>query len=86
MEDSFEEIGEEVMRPNGSVINAVVLYITQQYLKDRRAKDESYNYNELFQQILEKLTKETRVKLLNSIVNELRYPNSHTYSSCLLLN
>jgi CCR4-NOT transcription complex subunit 1 len=24
--------------------------------------------------------------LLDSIVNELRYPNTHTYSSCLLLN
>ena len=64
----------------------MVLYITQQSLKDRRSKDDQYNYNDLFQQMIEKLSQATSLRLLNSIVNELRYPNSHTYSSCLLLN
>lgn len=40
----------------------------------------------MFKQIVSKLQPPVRLRLLNSIVNELRYPNSHTYSSCLLLN
>ena len=74
--------------PSSAVINAVVLYITQQSIKDRdwRNKEESFNYNDLFQQITNKLNDETRVRFLNSIVNELRYPNSHTYCACFCLN
>lgn len=85
MMDSKEKInGKEI--PSSAVINAAVLYITQQTLKDRRNKDDALNYNDLFQQITDKLNDETRIRFLNSIVNELRYPNSHTYCSCLLLN
>lgn len=85
MMDSKERInGREI--PSSAVINAVVLYITQQTIKDRRNKDDVLNYNDLFQQISDKLNDETRIRFLNSIVNELRYPNSHTYCSCLLLN
>mmetsp|Transcript_9015 Transcript_9015/g.8420 ORF Transcript_9015/g.8420 Transcript_9015/m.8420 type:complete len:127 (+) Transcript_9015:3583-3963(+) len=41
---------------------------------------------ELFTEITVKLNNETRFCLLNSIVNELRYPNSHTYFfSCIIL-
>ena len=32
-----------------------------------------------------KLNDETRLYFLNSIVNELRYPNSHTFFFCLIL-
>lgn len=76
--------GREV--PSSAVINAVVLYIMQQSIKDRRVKDDPTNYNDLFQQITNKLNDETRVRFLNSIVNELRYPNSHTYCACFCLN
>lgn len=36
--------------PSSAVINAVVLYITQQSIKDRdwRNKEETSNYNDLF--------------------------------------
>ena len=35
--------------------------------------------------IMNKLNDETRLCFLNSIVNELRYPNSHTFFFCLIL-
>jgi CCR4-NOT transcription complex subunit 1 len=34
---------------------------------------------------MNKLNDETRLCFLNSIVNELRYPNSHTFHFCLIL-
>jgi hypothetical protein len=47
MMDSKERInGREI--PSSAVINAVVLYITQQTIKDRRNKDDVLNYNDLF--------------------------------------
>jgi hypothetical protein len=46
------------------------------------AQKENY---ELFKQIMNKLNDETRLSFLNSIVNELRYPNSHTFHFCLIL-
>ena len=42
---------------------------------------------EIFRQIALKLNNETRQCLLNSIINELRYPNNHTYYfSCIVLH
>jgi len=46
--DSREVVGGQTV-PSSFTSNAVVLYVTQQYLKDRRSKDENYSYNELFQ-------------------------------------
>ena len=43
-------------------------------------------FNELFLTISTHLDSQTRHRFLNSIVNELRYPNSHTYFACLNLN
>ena len=40
---------------------------------------------ELFKAITIELNDETRICFINSIVNELRYPNSHTYFFCLIL-
>jgi len=41
---------------------------------------------ELFKQMVHKLNNETRWCFLNSIVNELRYPNNHTYYfACIIL-
>lgn len=39
----------------------------------------------MFKQIVNRLPDETRLAFLNSIVNELRYPNSHTFHFCLIL-
>ncbi len=61
--------------PSSAVINAVVLYIIQQTIKEKRSGDDKANYNQLILQISDKLNDETRIRLLNSIVNELRYPN-----------
>jgi len=78
--------------PSSSVSNAVVLYIAKrvcQKTKLASGKGESLALEkesiELFKEITVKLTDETRVTFLNSIVNELRYPNSHTYFFCLIL-
>jgi len=67
--------------PRSTVINAVVLYIATQTCGERRNNsDLAQNENlELFKQMALKLDDETRLCLLNSIVNELRYPNSHTF-------
>lgn len=40
---------------------------------------------ELFKMITARLNDQTRICFINSIVNELRYPNSHTYFFCLIL-
>lgn len=67
-------------RINSSIFNAVALFI-QNYAQSNRsrlqqAQKECY---EMLKQIILILSSETRLCLLNSIVNELRYINSHTY-------
>lgn len=86
MSESKEKINGRVI-PSSAVINAVVLYISQQTLRERKLNTEmtfKENY-ELFKHIVNRLPDETRLCFLNSIVNELRYPNSHTYHFCLIL-
>jgi len=67
-------------RINSSIFNAVALYIQncahQTNSKQKSLQKECY---EILKQIIQQLTPETRMCLLNSIVNELRYINSHTY-------
>lgn len=75
-----EEIINGRKRINSSIYNAVALFIQncahQNKIKAQAQQKECY---EILKSIILILTPETRLCLLNSIVNELRYINSHTY-------
>ena len=75
-----EEIINGRKRINSSIFNAVALFIQncahQNKSKQQVAQKECY---EMLKQIILILSSETRLCLLNSIVNELRYINCHTY-------
>ena len=74
--------------PNSSVINAVILFIVTQVCNQKKhgAPETATNNNvELLKQMAACLNDETRLCFLNSIVNELRYPNSHTFYFCMIL-
>ena len=71
---------------NSNVINAVVLFIANQAFSKQSFEVTHKESMELFKQMVQKLNNETRWVFLNSIVNELRYPNNHTYYfSCIIL-
>jgi CCR4-NOT transcription complex subunit 1 len=71
---------------HSNVINAVVLFIANQAFTKQNFEITHKESMELFKQMALKLNNETRWCLLNSIVNELRYPNNHTYYfSCIIL-
>ena len=63
--------------PSNAVINAVILY----FLK--RAPENLME--DTFEKIMCQLDDETRICFINAAVNELRYPNSHTFQVCLIL-
>lgn len=68
------------------MINAVILYIANQCCNKSIMEPSQKESMELFKHIVQKLNDETRWVFLNSIVNELRYPNGHTYFfSCIFL-
>ena len=70
------------------MINAVVLMIATKVCGDKNqenAQPRQRESVELFKQITINLNDETRLCFLNSIVNELRYPNSHTFFFCITL-
>jgi len=73
--------------PRSTVINAVVLAIAAQSCAERKQGPETAKKEnlEMCKQIVLKLNKETRLCFLNCIVNELRFPNSHTFNFCLIL-
>lgn len=74
--------------PDSSVINAVILSIVTQVCneKKRGAPESATKDNvELLKQMAVCLNDQTRLCFLNSIVNELRYPNSHTFYFCMIL-
>jgi CCR4-NOT transcription complex subunit 1 len=74
--------------PNSSVINAVILFIVTQVCNEKKhgAPESAQRDNvELLKQMAFCLNDETRLCFLNSIVNELRYPNSHTFYFCMIL-
>lgn len=75
--------------PDSSVINAVVLSVVTQvcYEKTQGTSESSTkdSNKELLKQMAAGLNDETRLCFLNSIVNELRYPNSHTFYLCMIL-
>lgn len=81
-----EEIVNGRRKINANVINAVILYIANQSCNKSIMEPNQKESMELFKQIVQKLNDETRWVFLNSIVNELRYPNGHTYFfSCIFL-
>lgn len=87
MMSSKERINGKVV-PMCSVINAVVLYIASHVQDEKGKSAEAFQEKEsieLFRQITVQLNDETRLCFFNSIANELRYPNSHTYFFCLIL-
>ena len=81
MEQSEEMINGR-RRISYNVISAVVLFIAHQACDQQP----SIEHRDTFKQIVHRLNDETRLCFLNSIVNELRYPNNHTfYFSCIIL-
>lgn len=88
MMSSKERVSGKVI-PSSSVINAVVLFIAQKTCDEKKIGQETQQKEkeniELFKEITVQLNEETRLSFMNSIVNELRYPNSHTYFFCLIL-
>jgi hypothetical protein len=84
---SKENINGRVI-PNSSVINAVILFIVTQVCNEKKhgAPESATKENvDLLKQMALHLNDETRLCFLNSIVNELRYPNSHTFYFCMIL-
>ena len=83
---SSEEIINGKRKINANVINAVVLFIANQAFTKSGYEVSHKESMELFKQMVQKLNNETRWSFLNSIINELRYPNNHTYYfSCIIL-
>lgn len=82
------------MRYNIPLMNALVLYVGTQAISYIRGKNLTPNMStiahsahmDIFQNLAVDLDTEGRYLFLNSIANQLRYPNSHThYFSCTLL-
>lgn len=88
MEQSEETVNGR-RRINSNVISAVVLFIANWKTNQRSAdnqRDEHREARDIFKQIVKTLDDETRLCFLNAIINELRYPNTHTfYFSCIIL-
>jgi len=81
-----EEVVNGKKRINSHVISAVVLFIANQAANKPSSDLSRKESMELFKQIVQKVNNETRCCLLNSIVNELRYPNTHEFFfSCIVL-
>ena len=81
-----EEIINGKRKIYANVINAVVLFIANQAFGKQAYELTNKESMEFFKLMALKLNNETRLCLLNSIVNELRYPNKHTYFfSCIVL-
>jgi len=81
MEQS-EEIVNGRRRISSNVISAVVLFIAHQACQ----QEPGIEHRDTFKQIVHRLNDETRLCFLNAIVNELRFPNNHTfYFSCIIL-
>jgi hypothetical protein len=73
---------------NYLVINAIVIYWSLNIIKNKTEKRKMSNQEvlEFFIKMMKNLEPENRDHLINSILNELRYPSNQTYYfSCLLL-
>ena len=93
-ESLFEEIVNKLNKKdkdnhqNNLVINAIVIYWSQSIIKTINEKRKMNNQEvlEFFTKMMKILEVENRDHLINSILNELRYPSNQTYYfSCLLL-
>lgn len=78
MEQS-EEIANGRRRINSNVIGAVVLFMAPQAGQQKSGLEKHREPGDTFKQIVQHLNEETRLCFLNAIVNELRYPNNHTF-------
>ena len=68
-----------------SIINAVILYVAECTVQEP-SKIQNKESMKMVQIMIEKLPTPARDCLLNSIFNEIRYPNSHTYFFlCIIL-
>ncbi len=74
---------------NVLAINALVVYVGSQAIVQRQSKSQKILQNtpmDVFQGLVYALDMEGRYLFLNSIANQLRYPNNHThYFSSILL-
>jgi len=76
MMNSVEKLNGKDIQSN-SVIFAVVLYFLQRSPENQ--------LEDAFECMMQRLDEETRLRFINATVNELRYPNSHTYQVCYIL-
>jgi hypothetical protein len=74
-----EEIINGRRKINSSIINAVTLFIGNFALQNKNQQINQKECYEMLKKIILNLNNETRICLLNSLVNELRYINSYTY-------
>ena len=85
MEQS-EEIVNGRRKINSNVISAVVLFIADQACQQQPGIEKHRESRDTFKQIVQRLNDETRLCFLNAIINELRFPNNHTfYFLCIIL-
>lgn len=94
LRSNLQVSNEPGMRYNIPLMNALVLYVGTQAIGFIRGKTLTPNmqtiahssHMDIFQNLAVDLDTEGRYLFLNSIANQLRYPNSHThYFSCTLL-
>ena len=77
----------QLHQPNAPVIQALVLYISTTLLKKKPTLEAVEPGVAIFNDVLLTLDVDGRRSLLNAIVNQLRYPNSHThFFSVIVLN
>ena len=72
------------------MVSALVLFIANWNASKKNAqetqREEQREARDTIKQIVKTLGDEARLCFLNAIVNELRYPNNHTfYFSCIIL-
>jgi len=73
-------------RENYLIINAIVIYWSQHIIKTSNENRKNQDVLEFFLKLMKSFDNENRDHLINSILNELRYPSNQTYYfSCLLL-
>lgn len=94
LRSNLQVSNEPGMRYNIPLMNALVLYVGSLAITYIRGKNQAPNMStiahsahmDIFQNLAVDLDTEGRYLFLNSIANQLRYPNSHThYFSCTLL-
>jgi CCR4-NOT transcription complex subunit 1 len=88
LESIFNKLNNSNSSSNFTYINAIVIYWSQYVIKTISEKKKMSNSEvlEFFIKMMKGLDSDNRDHLINSILNELRYPSNQTYYfSCLLL-